>query len=336
MRYERQEAFSKIGKINQEKLKKASITILGIGALGTTVLEILARAGIGKIKIIDRDIIELNNLQRQKLFTEADINKPKVTIAKDKIKEINSEIEIESHFIDLDNENSDLLKSDLILDCTDNIQTRFLINDYSKKNNIPWIYSSVIEAKGGIMVITEETPCFSCIFQEPNKPLETCDTTSVLGSAPSAIAAIQATEAIKLLTNQNYCKDLIHYNIWNNKLDLIKIKRSKSCKTCNGVYDYLEGLNLKRYSSSSNRLKMIIRRCKTRGAFESIPEKNTQLNFKNIISKYKPSVELPILIMIKVGDSEVTCYKNGKLLIRDCKTEEEAREVAEKVYGIAK
>ena len=159
MRYIRQEQFDRIGKENQDKLSKSTVVIIGIGALGTTLLDILARAGIGKIRIIDRDIVELNNLQRQTLFNEEDLGKPKVIAAKEKILSINSDINIEGHLMDLDFDNVELLKSDLILDCTDNIYTRFLINEYSKKNNIPWIYASVIGSKGMTINITSSALC---------------------------------------------------------------------------------------------------------------------------------------------------------------------------------
>ncbi|MBS3175286.1 ThiF family adenylyltransferase [Candidatus Woesearchaeota archaeon] len=241
MRYNKQETFSKIGKTGQELITSSTITILGIGALGTNTLNLLARAGVGKIKIIDRDVVELSNLQRQTLFSEEDIDKPKVYAAKEKINKINSKVKIETYLTDLDYENVEILKSGLILDCTDNIYTRFLINEYSRKNNIPWIYASVIGSKGMVMNVTEKTPCFNCIIKEPNEPLDTCDSSGVIGSAASAIASIQATEAIKILTKQDYCRELIHYDLWKNKINRIKVNKNKYCKTCNKVYEYLEG-----------------------------------------------------------------------------------------------
>lgn len=320
MRYIRQEIFDKIGKENQKKLKKSKITIVGIGALGTIVLDILARSGVGEITIIDGDIIELNNLQRQTLFNEKDIDKPKADVAKQKILQINSEIKIKSHSINLNHNNINLLKSDLILDCTDNIQTRFLINDYARTNNIPWIFCSVIEAKGMTMNITKKTPCFRCVFNEPSEELEKCDSSGILATTPHSLAAIQATEAIKILTNQDYSKDLIHYDLWNNKLTKVKIKNRKDCKTCNKEY-------------SENKSKMEIKKCKTKGAFEVLPEK--QLNLNKIKSKYKTISDLPILIIIEVNKTQVTCYKNGKLIIKN-NNKEEAEKIAKEIYKTAK
>ena len=331
MRYIRQEIYPKIGKENQEKLKSSKVSIVGIGALGTTVLDILARAGIGKIKIIDNDIVELNNLQRQTLFNEKDINKLKVEVAKEKIKLINSEIEIEDFSEELTHLAINILKdSDLIIDCTDNIYTRFLINDYSRKNKTPWIFGSVIESKGMTCNFTNETPCFSCIFPEPNEELTKCEESGVINTIVHSIAAIQATEAIKILTNQDYNKELINYNIWTNNLIKIKTKKRENCPTCNKNYEYLEGKKLKTQSNEQN--KMIVRQCKTKGALEVLPDKNIQLKLDQLKGKYVITADLPILVMLKYQSYDITCYKNGKIIISNCKSHEEAEKITNKIY----
>jgi len=172
MRYLRQEIFREIGKKGQSKLRKSTVAIVGLGALGSVSAELLARAGIGKLIVIDRDIVELSNLQRQSLYDESDIGKPKAIAAKEKLSKINSEIKIDIFIDDLNRENIDKILSlrgkyidekfnkivennkknknniDLILDCTDNLETRFLVNDFSIKNKIPFIYSSAVGSKG--------------------------------------------------------------------------------------------------------------------------------------------------------------------------------------------
>ncbi len=317
MRYARQEILKEIGSNKQEKLLNSNVTIVGIGALGTNALDLLARAGVGRIKIIDRDIVEINNLQRQTLFNEEDLGKPKVNAAKEKISQINSEIDIEAHLIDLDHDNIDLLKSDLILDCTDNIYTRFLINEYSRKNNIPWIYASVIGTKGMTFNITKDTPCFSCIFKEPTETLDTCDTTGVINTIPSAIAAIQVTQALKILTNQEYSKELIHYNLWNSEINKIKIKKSNNCKVCNGIYEYLDG------KKSKNEIK-ICGSCNFQIKIENI-------NMDSLFEK------LSKLNSIKTTDdclilNDVIFFKSGRALVR-AKTKSKARVILSKYIG---
>lgn len=317
MRYIRQEIFSKIGTKNQELLKDSTVTIVGIGALGTTVLDILSRAGIGKIKIIDRDIIELNNLQRQTLFNEEDLGKPKVVVAKEKIAQINSDIAIEIHLADLDYDNLDIIKSDLILDCTDNMYTRFLINDYSRKNNIPWIYASVIGSKGMTMNITKETPCLSCLLKEPTEPLDTCDTLGILNTTPLALAAIQVTEAIKILTKQDYNKKLIHYDLWNNEINKIKTKKSKRCKTCNGNYEYLDG----------KKAQSTIKICGSCNFQIKIDNMNMDEVFDKLSKLNNIQTTDECLIL-----NDIILFKSGRALVK-AKSKEKAKSILAKYLG---
>ena len=317
MRYERQQIFNKLGKENQEKLHSSIITIIGIGALGTTVLDMLARAGIGKIKIIDRDIVELNNLQRQTLFTEDDLAKPKALAARDKISQINSEINVEAHIADLDYDNISLLNSDLILDCTDNMYTRFLINEYSRKNNIPWIYASVIESKGMTMNITKDTPCFSCLFKEPSEALDTCDTAGILNTTPHALAAIQVTEAIKILTNQDYSRNLIHYDLWNHEITKIQIKKLKNCKVCNKTYEYLDG------KKSPSTIKI----CGSCNFQIKIENKDMDEVFNKLsrLNNIKTADECLIL-------KDIILFKSGRALVK-AQTKEKAKSILAKYLG---
>jgi molybdopterin-synthase adenylyltransferase len=234
MRYSRQELLGEIGKKGQKKLAKAKVAIVGIGALGTATASLLTRAGIGTILLIDRDIIEVHNLQRQHLFSEFDIHKPKAVQAMKQLKKINSTITIKAESNELNNETiMKLNKYDLILDCTDNFATRFLINDFCVKNTIPWIYSAAIGTKGRVLVMTPKTTCFRCIFPVP-KPgsLETCDTAGVLNTITTAIAAIQCTEAIKLVTKQAYTLGMICYDIWKHDFAKIKTKKKNDCVCC--------------------------------------------------------------------------------------------------------
>ena len=181
-------------------LQKAKVAVLGLGATGSVAAELLTRAGIGSIAIIDRDQIELTNLHRQALYTEKDVGKPKAEIAQKALKQINSEIKITSFIMDINHKNiENILKQDLILDCTDNLYTRFLINDYSRKSSTPWIYSACISDHGNVMTITKSTPCFHCIFQEV-EGLDTCDTAGILNTVSHSIASLQVQEAVRYLT----------------------------------------------------------------------------------------------------------------------------------------
>ncbi len=234
MRYSRQEIF--IGKKAQKILEKSTVSIIGLGALGTVTANLLARSGINLI-LIDRDLLELSNLQRQSLFNEKDINKPKVIAAGEKLKKINSQIKIKAYFEDLNYKNINIIKSDLILDCTDNLETRLLLNEFSIKNNIPLIYASAIRDKGYIFNIIKK-PCLKCLLKN-SATTETCETSGVLNTITNIIASIQVNETIKLLTNNNPEKDLIYLDLNTNSITKIKVSPNKKCPVCNKKFEYL-------------------------------------------------------------------------------------------------
>ncbi len=225
-------------------LKKSAVAVIGIGALGTMTATLLARAGVGKLLLVDRDIVELHNLQRQTLFTEVDCNKPKAEVATEYLQKVNSTITIQANTSEITSESIDMLKGyDVILDCTDNMETRFLLNDFCVKYYKPWIYCGAIETKGRILVMTPRTACFRCVFAVPQPgSLETCDTVGVLNTITTAMAAFQVTEALKLLTQQLYTKELIVLDIWNGDLTKIKVKKKADCPCCaKRQFPFLDG-----------------------------------------------------------------------------------------------
>src|SRR5713101_5268461 len=208
-RYSRQTLFGPIGKQGQERLRSSSAAIIGCGALGTALANNLCRAGVGRLVIADRDYIELNNLQRQLLFDEDDIARrlPKAVAAAEKLRRINSETIIEAlvEDINVDGIESLVQSVDLVLDATDNFETRYLLNDTCVKYAKPWIYSAVIASYGVTMnIVPGDTPCLRCIFPEIPLPgtTPTCDTAGVLNGIVGAIAGVASTEALKLLATR--------------------------------------------------------------------------------------------------------------------------------------
>lgn len=240
-RYAKQILFDRIGKKGQEKLSRAKVVIIGCGALGTVIANNLTRSGVGYIRIVDRDYIELSNLQRQILFDEEDIdrNLPKVIAAEYKLKKINSSIVIESIIKDVNSTNILSICSgmDLILDATDNLNIRYLINDASIKLGIPWIYGAVIGSTGMThTILPGETPCLRCIMPDipPSGAADTCDLVGVLNSVVNIIASFQSTEATKLLTGNkdDLVKELRFIDIWNNDFEVIEVKKKTDCPVC--------------------------------------------------------------------------------------------------------
>ena len=240
MRYSRQEVLEYIGKEGQQKLEDSSVSIVGIGALGSVSAELLARAGIGNLRLIDRDVVDITNLQRQSLYTEDDVDKPKAIQAKKHLQEINSDVVIESHVEDLNNSSiKDILKdTSLILDGTDNLSTRFLINDFTRQNKIPWIYAAAIKETGYVLPILPDRFCFACVFKEAHQ-LETCDTSGVLNTITHLIASIQVTEALRILLSKMSTPQLIKVNIWNQELQRFEVQKNPSCLPCKGTYEHL-------------------------------------------------------------------------------------------------
>jgi adenylyltransferase/sulfurtransferase len=248
-RYIRQTIFPGVGIAGQEKLLAAKAVVIGCGALGSSIANSLARAGVGRLVIVDRDFIELNNLQRQALFDEDDIarNLPKAIAAAEKLRRINSEITIEAVVADVSSDNIESLVAGahVVLDGTDNFETRYLINDACVKHNIHWVYGGGIASHGMTMTIRPNvSACLRCVYKNPPRPgaLATCDTAGVVSPIIQVISAWQTAEALKLLTGQGTLNEgLMHFDVWENQTAQFKVQRRDDCPTCaQRRFEYLE------------------------------------------------------------------------------------------------
>jgi molybdopterin-synthase adenylyltransferase len=247
-RYSRQSVLPQIGEDGQRKLGDAAVLVAGAGALGSSIAEILARAGVGLIRIADRDYLELHNLQRQTLYTEADVEAglPKAAAAAEHLKRINSTITVEPHVVDITRETIEPLVQgvSVILDGTDNLQTRYLLNDAALRWGIPWVYSGVIGVCGVSMtVVGGEGPCLRCLYPAAPPPgaTETCDVAGVLGPAAQMVAASAAAEAIKRIVGGPPAKGLMVADLWVGSTERMEVPRNPGCPACvHGVYDYLD------------------------------------------------------------------------------------------------
>ena len=250
-RYSRQVLFPGIGEEGQRKLRQSRVLLVGCGALGSNIANTMVRAGVGKITIVDRDFLELNNLQRQLLFDEEDVAKslPKAVAAADKLRKINSEVEIVPIVADVNPSNIEQLvrDADVVLDGTDNFEVRYLINDACVDLGKPWVYGGVLASYGVSMtIIPHETPCLRCIFLESPPPgtTPTCDTAGVLASIVSLVASIECTEAMKLLVgaSDRINRGMIWVDLWDNSFETIQgSKISDDCPACvKGNYEFLD------------------------------------------------------------------------------------------------
>ena len=245
-RYSRQVLFQPVGPEGQLRLRAARVAIVGCGATGSALASLLARAGVGTLRLIDRDYVEASNLQRQTLFDESDATEslPKAIAAARRISAFNSQIVVEPHAADLTPATIDSLLRDatLILDGTDNFETRYLLNDFAVKNSLPWIYTAAVGSYAvSLNVLPGTTACLACLFPEsPRGNLETCETAGILNSAVNLAASISATEAIKLLVGATaqMRRTLLSFDVWRNEhAEVAAGKPRPQCRTC-GLHEF--------------------------------------------------------------------------------------------------
>jgi adenylyltransferase/sulfurtransferase len=263
-RYSRQILFAEIGEEGQERLRGSSAAVVGCGALGTAVANLLVRGGVGRLRIVDRDFVEDSNLQRQTLFEEADAREalPKAVAAERRLRAINSDVKVEGVVADLTPGNMESLLGGfpLLLDGTDNFETRLLLNDYAVARNVPWIYAAVVAAYGVTMTIRPgQTACLACLVESGAGGAEaagvsaagaaagaeaTCDTVGVLGAAAGVVASLEAAAAIKLLLGKPAPAEgrLVSCDVWSGRFQSVRVARRENCRACaRREFRYLEG-----------------------------------------------------------------------------------------------
>lgn len=253
-RYVRQIRYPPLGPEGQARLAQSRVLVCGCGALGSMLANTLVRAGVGLVRIVDRDFVETNNLQRQVLFDEQDVAEqlPKAVAAAQKLRRINSEVRVEAIVADVDHRNIERLCDgiDAIVDGTDNFETRFLVNDLAVKRGLPWVYGGCLGAEGQTMTILPgETPCLRCLVQEcpPPGTMPTCDTAGILAPIVGVIASIQAVEAIKILSGHREAisRHLTVVELWDScirQVSVASLREQVDCPTCKrGEFSWLAG-----------------------------------------------------------------------------------------------
>ncbi len=333
-RYSRQTLFYEIGIAGQEKLKRSFAVVIGCGALGTVIASVLVRAGVGKIRIIDRDFIEYHNLQRQILFDEDDIksNLPKAIAAERHLKKVNSEIEIEGIVSDVNYTNIERFTegADIILDGLDNFETRLLINDVSLKHNIPWVYGGAIASQGmTFTIIPHRTACYRCIVPGAitGGAIMTCDTAGVLSPAPMIVASMQSTEALKILVSSNKTNpDLMTFDVWNNDYRSLQLSANPDCPACRGQYDFLDG----KHSSSATSL------C-GQNAVQILPSKPNRLSFAELARRLEPVGTVSyneFMLSFSTSSQEMLVFPDARAIVKNTHDEAFAKGIYAKYIGV--
>ncbi|GAC1361287.1 MAG: thiazole biosynthesis adenylyltransferase ThiF [Ktedonobacteraceae bacterium] len=337
-RYSRQTLFGPIGKEGQEQLRAATVTIVGCGALGTVLANNLGRAGIGHLIIADRDYIELNNLQRQILFDEDDVARhiPKAIAAAERLRHINSDIRVEPLVEDINADSIESLvrETDLVLDATDNFETRYLINDVCIKYERPWIYSGVIAAYGVSMnILPGDTACLRCAFPEMPMPgtTPTCDTAGVLNGIVGAISGLASTEALKiLLKSEKISRAMTWIDLWENTFDRIELPRQDDCPACGEhQYDFLEALQGGSSATLCGRNAVQVR--------GSAKRSDKKLDFAALAERLQAVATVnynEFLLRFTVDDYEVTVFPDARAIIKGTADEQIARSVYARYIGM--
>lgn len=337
-RYVRQTRFAPLGIEGQAGLSRGLAVICGCGALGTTAANLLVRAGVGRIRIIDRDLVDWTNLHRQVLFDEEDARqaRPKAAAAAEKLRAVNSQAEIEAVTADLSARNVPRLLqgAHVVLDGTDNFETRFLINDYCVREGIPWVYAGCLEAEGRVMTILPgETACLACVVPEcpPPGTLPTCETAGVLGPAVGVVASWQACEAMKILAgkHQDVTRGLLVFELWQGRVRKIAAERALSdppCRACvRREFPFLQ----------SGRQAPAVTLCGGNAVQVSPPE--TRLDPAEMADRWSGLGEISLgegFVRIRTPECELTLFSDGRAIVRGTKDPALARSWYARLVGL--
>jgi|SRR5579884_1803114 len=336
-RYSRQIRFAPIGEAGQARIQSGRVALIGLGALGSVAADLVVRAGVGSVRIIDRDFVELTNLQRQSLFDEEDVrnNLPKAVAAEAKLRRINSTISIDAVVEDVNPTTvEDLIgDADLVLDGLDNFETRFVLNDACNRLEKPWIYTAAVGSYGLVMpILPGQSPCLRCLMGTLPAPgtSPTCETAGVIAPITHTIASIQVSEALKFLTGNLNPDDirLLSYEIWAHRFQRIDLGRDvmKSCAVCSEHrYEYLNGNPLRTVTLCG------------RNAVQLIPGIKGELDFDQLsrsISAFGTVQFNDFLLKCSSPPYELTLFKDGRAIVKGTEEPGLARSLYSKMVGL--
>ncbi|WP_458106255.1 ThiF family adenylyltransferase [Bacillus sp. PK5-004] len=335
-RYSRQILFPPVGEKGQHALAESHVLIVGAGALGTASAEGLVRSGIGTLTIVDRDYVEFSNLQRQQLYTEHDANAhvPKAAAAKKRLEQINHEVTIHALIEDA---GAELLRplfqrADIVIDATDNFETRMVMNDLSLETKTPWIYGACVSSQGMYMtILPDKTPCLSCVFTAMPVGGLTCDTAGIISPAVQMVSAYQQTEALKYLTGheEQIERKFVTFDLWQStsfKMDLSRTKE-KTCPTCGTARTYP-------YLHDQRKKSTVL--C-GRDTVQIVSKDLAKLSFQHMKERLSSICEVEVndfLIHVRYENYRMVCFKRGRALIHGTNDEKEANSLLARLLGI--
>lgn len=329
-RYARQIVLPEIGEEGQKRLNSSSALIIGVGALGTVQATFLARAGIGKIILVDRDVVELNNLQRQVLFDESDVGHLKAKAAEEHLKKVNSEIEIIAESTDFNFSNAEKIveQVDIVIDGTDNMETRYLLNDVCIKLKKPWVYGGAVGTSGMVLAFMPGGLCFRCVFPQPptTGDLPTCDTAGVLNTLPAFISALQITECYKILLGQAPSEKMLAIDLWSHEVHELEILPDPECPACSkNDFQFLNPETKKLYTSICGR-----------NAVQIVPDKAQEISLSQLSEKLRAvgQVEVkPGVLLFKSAEAELMIFQDGRAMVKGTNDPVKAKTILSKFIG---
>ncbi len=337
-RYSRQVYFAGVGVEGQRRLRLSSVTLVGCGALGSALADQLVRAGLGHLQIVDRDFVELDNLQRQRLFDEQDVREclPKAEAAARKLRRINSGCEVDAVVADANPRNIERFcsEADLLLDGTDNLESRYLINDVAVKTDKPWVYGACVAADGLVLAVRPQaSPCLRCIWPDPPGPgeLPTCDTAGILGATVNIVAALQAGEAMKILMGreEELLRGLTSIDAWHGRVRTVNVQAALEHGTCSCCqerdFEFLAG---KRAAATTSLCG--------RNAVQIMPADDTELDLRRIAGRI-PAHMRPacngFLLKFQAGVLNVALFVDGRAIVQGTTDASAAKNAYAKYVG---
>jgi len=329
-RYSRQILLPEIGPSGQKALGRSRAVVIGCGALGTHALSFLVRAGVGKVEVVDRDIVEESNLQRQTLFCEEDIGRAKAKVAEERLRSTNSTIEVRGHVVDLTFANIQgmVRGATVVLDATDNMDTRFLVNDACVKLGIPWIYAGAVGVSGMVMPVIPGGPCLRCVFPSPPQPgeLPTCDTVGIINTLPSAVASLEVTEAFKIMQGKEPSEELVFLDVWQGEIQRVKVIKNPECECCGKRnFEFLQ----------ARRRKFVASLC-GRNAVQIVPSRPLRSGLEPLrkkLSKLGRTEMVDGLLRFRTKGADLTVFPDGRTIVGGTSDIAKAKTVFSKYIG---
>ncbi len=348
-RYSRQARFSGVGAAGQQRIAAACVVVVGIGALGSVSANVLARAGVGSLRLIDRDIVDLSNLQRQVLFSEQDARdaRPKALAAAEFLRLVNSDIDIEAVVREVDAQSVEQLiaDADVVVDGSDNFELRYLLNDACVKHGIPWIYGGALGATGTTATIVPgETACLECLIgpMPDAGTVETCATAGVLAMATGVVANIQAAEALKLLTGNAPRREVLYIDLWTGTHNAMRLSPDPNCPVCGSRrFPYLNSNKPTRVRALCGNETLQVRPAALAGDVDVASQQGSAAGeaplLERLAERLRRLGEVQVsdqMVRLKTDTLELTLFADGRALIRGARDEADALRIYAEYVGM--